>query len=291
MRCGRVDESLTAPAYAKVNLVLEVLGKRDDGYHEIDTILQEIELADVVTVTPAADWAIAADGPRAAGVPLDETNLALKAAKLLAERVPGSFPVAIKLEKHIPAAGGLGGGASDAATTLQLLERLWGGVADTDLRAVADAVGSDEAFFLVGGAARAQGRGERVTPLPDLPPHDVVLFVPRETIDRKTARMFAAIDQHRFDDGAVARNLVARPPEVVTSAMVFNAFERVAFDLFPWLAGLWADLEERTRMPVRLCGAGPCLFWIGREGEGAYIAERAAGAGCEVILTRTVSRV
>ncbi|MEO8539983.1 MAG: hypothetical protein ABI577_09610, partial [bacterium] len=78
--------------------------------------------------------------------------------------------------------------------------------------------------------------------------------------------------------------------EPFRSEMVFNAFERVAFDLFPWLAGLWADLEARTRMAVRLCGAGPCLFWIGREGEGQYIAERAAGADCEVILTRTVAR-
>lgn len=283
-------ESLTALAHAKVNLVLEVLGKREDGYHEIDTVLQEIELADVVTVERSSGWSITTSGPRAAGVPLDDTNLALKAASLLAERVPGSFPVTIHLEKRIPSAGGLGGGASDAATTLKLLARLWDGVADTDMRAVADAVGSDEAFFMTGGTARAQGRGERVTPLPDLPPHDVVLFVPRETIDRKTARMFAAIDQHGFDDGEVSRSFVERPPEVVTSAMVFNAFERVAFDMFPWLAELWAGLEERTRVPVRLCGAGPCLFWIGREGEGEYIAERAAGADCEVILTRTVAR-
>lgn len=283
-------ESLTGLAHAKVNLVLEVLGQRGDGYHEIDTVLQETELADVVTVSPAADWTITADGPRAAGVPLDETNLALKAARLLAERVRGSFPVTISLEKHIPAAGGLGGGASDAATTLRLLQRMWAAASDAELVAVANAIGSDEAFFLVGGTARAQGRGERVTRVPGLAPHDAVLFIPRETIDRKTARMFAAIDQHAFDDGAVARNFVENPPEVMTSALVFNAFERVAFDLFPRLAELWADLEERTRMPVRLCGAGPCLFWIGREGEGEYIAERATGADCGVILTRTVNR-
>ena len=277
-------------AHAKVNLVLEVLGVRPDGYHEIDTILQELELADVVTVEPSASWSITKSGPRTAGVPLDETNLALKAAKLLAERVPGSFPVAIHLEKHVPAAGGLGGGASDAATVLKLLANLWPGVTQQDLQAVAEAVGSDEAFFLVGGLARAQGRGERVTSLPALPAHDVVLFVPRLTIERKTARMFAALDRHAFDDGAVAAQFAASPPEFLSSAMTFNAFERVAFDLFPWLAKLWADLEERTRFPVRLCGAGPCLFWIGRQGEGQDIAERAAGADCEVILTRTVGR-
>lgn len=284
-----MDESLTGAARAKVNLVLEVLGKRDDGYHEIDTILQGIELADVVTAGPSTEWSITVSGPRSAGTPADDSNLAMRAARLLSARL-GKGPVAITLEKHIPAAGGVGGGASDAAAVLNLLHGCWAESTWEDLETVANEIGSDEAFFLVGGTARAQGRGERVTVLPNLPPHDVVLFIPRETIERKTARMFAAIDQHGFDDGAVARDFVERPPEVVRSAVVFNAFERVAFDLFPWLAELWADLEERTRMPVRLCGAGPCLFWIGREGEGEYIAKRAEGANCEVILTRTVAR-
>ncbi len=282
-------ESLTGLAHAKVNLVLEVLGKRDDGYHEIDTILQEIDLADVVTVTPAAEWSLHVSGPRSAGVPVDDTNLALKAAKLLAVRCGGGT-LRIDLEKHIPAAGGLGGGASDAAAVLTLAGRLWQGVTADDIQEAANAVGSDEAFFLVGGAARARGRGELVTALPPLPAHDVVLFVPAQTIERKTARMFAAIDRHAFDDGAVAARFAEAPPEFLSSALTFNAFERVAFDLFPWLADLWADLEERTRFPIRLCGAGPCLFWVGREGEGEYIADRATGADCEVILAKTVNR-
>jgi 4-diphosphocytidyl-2-C-methyl-D-erythritol kinase len=284
-----VSKPISALAHAKINLVLEVLGIREDGYHEIDTILQEVALADVVTVTPAAVWAIDVTGPRAAGTPQDASNLALSAAMLLAERVEGSCPVRISLEKHVPAAGGLGGGASDAAATLRLIAKIWPRTAWQELEIVANQIGSDEAFFLVGGTARAEGRGERVTPLPPLEPHDVVLFVPEQTIERKTPRMFAALDQHGFDGRLLAEGFQADRPDQVTMQATFNAFERVAFDLFPGLGELWEDLERRTGETVRLAGAGPCMFWIGPFG-GAEVAARAAGAGCEVILTRTVAR-
>jgi 4-diphosphocytidyl-2-C-methyl-D-erythritol kinase len=284
-----VSEPRSALAHAKINLVLEVLGVRDDGYHEIDTILQEVELADVVAVAPASDWAIDVTGPRAAGTPEDHSNLALRAAILLAERVEDSCPVRISLEKHVPAAGGLGGGASDAATALKLLAELWPRATWPDLQAVANAIGSDEAFFLVGGTARAAGRGERVTPLPSLPAHDVVLFVPRQTVERKTPRMFAALDRHAFDGRLLAELFQADHRQTVTMEATFNAFERVAFDLFPWLADLWADLERRTGEAIRLAGAGPCMFWVGPAG-GERVASSARGADCEIILTRTVTR-
>ncbi|MCC6958358.1 MAG: 4-(cytidine 5'-diphospho)-2-C-methyl-D-erythritol kinase [Dehalococcoidia bacterium] len=282
-------EPVSGLAPAKVNLALEVCGRRPDRYHEIDTILQELELADRVTVTPSTSWAVTVSGPHAVGVPVDETNLALKAAMLLAARVGGS-PVSIHLEKQIPAAGGLGGGASNAATVLKLLGTQWPGATRGQQLAVAEAVGSDEAFFMTGGTGRAQGRGERVTPLPALPSHDVVLFVPPQTIERKTARMFEALGRLPFDDGRVAAAFAENPPVRFESAMVFNAFERVAFDLFPWLADLWEGIERRISAPVHLCGAGPCLFWIGQQGEGSRIAALAQGAACEVIPTRTVNR-
>lgn len=284
-----MPEVFRTQAFAKVNLVLEVLGTRPDGYHEIDTVLQEIELADIVEVRAAEDWSITVSGPRSRGVPSDASNLALKAAQRLAERVEG-HPVAVHLEKHIPAAGGLGGGASDSVAVLKLLALLWPNTTQSDLLAVANEIGSDEAFFLVGGAARAQGRGERVTPLPALGPHGVVLFIPASTIERKTARMFAALDKHAFDDGQVVQDFVSERTTRVSAESVFNGFERVAFDLFPWLAALWSDLEQRTGAPIRLAGAGPCLFWIGPPGEALSIAEAARGANCEVIVTQTVNR-
>jgi 4-diphosphocytidyl-2-C-methyl-D-erythritol kinase len=286
-----VPEPLRSLAHAKVNLILEVLGARSDGYHEVDTVLQELELADAVELRAADHWQVHVSGPRAHGTPEDETNLALLAAQRLAERLGRTGECfSILLEKHIPAAGGLGGGASDAACVLRLLGHHWPECTASDLETVANALGSDEAFFLVGGTTRATGRGEILAALPPLPPHDVVLFIPPQTIERKTPRMFAALDRHEFDSGSISRGFVALPPQRFASADAFNAFERVAFDLFPFLAGLWADLEQRTRFPIRLCGAGPCLFWIGRPEEGEYIARAAAGAECQVILTRTVDR-
>src|SRR5688572_15340241 len=118
---------LTAPAPAKVNLVLEVLGKRDDGFHEIDTVLQTLELADVVTLSVGGPPGIVVSGPYADGTPADESNLAWRAAEALARRTgrPLAGRLRMSLEKRIPPAGGLGGGASDAATVLRLLQRTW----------------------------------------------------------------------------------------------------------------------------------------------------------------------
>lgn len=285
-----MSDALRGRAPAKVNLVLEVLSARDDGFHEIDTIFQELELADEVEVTLGVSADVRADGPFAAGTPTDATNLAWRAAALLAHRTGESAEgISIRLTKNIPPAGGLGGGASDAATALRLLAGAWPAATDAILGQVAGEIGSDEAFFLVGGTARGTGRGEKIETLPSLPPHDVVLFVPPFSIERKTVRMFAALDRQAFDPGGIASRFAAEPPRHVRSADVSNAFERVVFDLFPPLVSLWQDLEARTGEPVRLAGAGPTLFWIGPSGSGEAIARAAAGAACTVIATRTAS--
>jgi len=284
-----VPETLSAPSPAKVNLTLEVLSRRADGYHELETILQTLELAGTVTVALESDSpGITVDGPCAGGVPADATNLALRAAHALAARTGRDVSrLHIHLEKHVPAAGGLGGGASDAATVLRLLQRAWG-VPDAALQLAAESVGSDESFFLVGGTAWATGRGERVTPLPDIPPAAVVLFVPPGTLERKTARLFAALDAMPFDPGGVSALFARRPATQVTGWDIYNAFERVAFDTFPGLGRLYEALEERAGQPIHLAGAGPTLFWIGPESEAARIAEAGEGLPCTTIRTRTV---
>lgn len=283
-----MPDVLRGRAPAKINLVLEVLGTRDDGFHEIDTIFQELALADEVTTSFGGHTGVVIDGPFAAGTPADATNLAWRAAELLAGRTGASTDgLGISITKHIPPAGGLGGGASDAATTLRLLATVWPEATPSVLTEVAGAIGSDEAFFLGGGTARGTGRGERVAPCRPVPPHDVVLFVPPFSIERKTARMFAALDRHRFDRGGMAARFFAEPPHRFASEDVCNAFERVAFELFPALAGLWQELETRTGSAIRLAGAGPTLFWIGPAGLGGDIARAAAGAACTVIPTQT----
>ena len=284
-----VPDPLSALAPAKVNLILEVTGVRPDGYHELDTVLQTLELADGVRIAWSEQTAgVRVSGPFAAGTPEDESNLAWRAAALLAGRLGRTIEgLSIHLDKQIPAAGGLGGGASDAATVLCLLGSHWE-AARAETEAVADAVGSDEAFFLAGGGtARAQGRGERITRLPALPRQPVVLFVPPATIERKTARMFAALDRLPFDNGEVSAAFATREASPVSGTDIHNAFERVVFDLFPGLVPLWEALESRSGEPVHLAGAGPTLFWIGQDVDAERVVDAASGLGCTVIPTWT----
>ncbi len=287
-----MPDSLSALAPAKVNLILEVTGVRPDGYHELDTVLQTLELADEVRIAWSEQTAgVRVSGPFAAGTPEDDSNLAWRAAALLAGRLGRTIEgLSIHLDKQIPAAGGLGGGASDAATVLCLLGRHWGATPG-ETADVADAVGSDEAFFLAGGGtARARGRGERITRLPALPRQPVVLFVPLATIERKTARMFAALDRLPFDNGEVSAAFARREASPVAGSDIHNAFERVAFDLFPGLAPLWEALESRSGEPVHLAGAGPTLFWIGQHVDAERVVDATSGLGCTVIPTWTAGR-
>ena len=276
----------TAPA--KINLVLEVTGRRPDGYHEIDTVLQTLALADGVTLTLGGRPGIHVSGPYAKGTPADDTNLAWRAAQELARVMDrDASELAIELDKQIPPAGGLGGGASDAAAVIRMLGKTWGASAGQQLHA-ANAIGSDEAFFLAGGTARARGRGEKVEVLPPLRPQPVVLFLPLATIEHKTTRMFAALDTLPFDSGGVAEAFAHRSSRPVQGAEVFNAFERVAFDVFDGLAALWEALESRIGEPVHLAGAGPTLFWIGANASvAARVVTAGSGLPCSVLGTTT----
>ena len=284
-----MPEELSALAPAKVNLTLEVGGARADGYHDLASILQTLALADEVTLRSASVPSIEIAGPFAAGTPADAGNLAWRALDALAGvlgREPEPLPHPHR-EAH-PPAGGLGGGASDAATVLRLLARRWPDAGEEALATAAAAVGSDEPFLLSGGTALVEGRGERVTPLPDLPEHGVVLFIPPETLPNKTATLFAALDRDgQVDEPAVSRSLAGRLPVEVTGADLYNSFERVAFDCFPGLAGLWERLETRTGEAVRLAGAGPTLFWIGPEEAVERVTGAAEGLDCTVIPTVT----
>lgn len=163
--------SMTAigmPAHAKVNVFLRVLGRRDDGYHDVETLLLPISLADQVTVEPASELTVSLEGPAADGVPPEEANLALRAARALAAEAGGADPPGahITIEKRIPVAAGLGGGSADAATTLLLLDELWSSGMDRDtLARLAAEVGSDVPAMLLGEPAYARGRGEIVEPV------------------------------------------------------------------------------------------------------------------------------
>lgn len=282
------SEQVKLMAYAKVNLTLEVIGKRDDGYHNVATILQTVDLADRVVITEANDLVVECDEPGLAG----ESNLAWKAAAALAERA-GIVPRAhIRVDKGIPVASGLGGGSADAAATLVGLNRLWGlGLSGDELAGVAAGLGSDVPFLLKGGTALGTGRGDEITALTPLPGLEMLLVVPAESIEAKTPTMYRALRPDDFSDGSRTRAVEGGLVDgALTSADCCNAFERAAREIFPSLAGVWDRVADVTEHPPRLSGAGLAMYVMpSSESERIRVAESLQGSGAAAYLVRTIS--
>jgi len=253
---------LIAPA--KLNLVLEVTGRRADGYHDIASVMQTIDLADTVRLEPAGSIDLHVAGEAVRGVPREgPRNLAFSAAHALAEaaRNPG-LGARIELEKRIPAGMGLGGGSTDAAAVLRGLNRLWGlEMTAQALTEVAASVGSDVAFFLHGGTAYVGGRGEVVEPLPDAEPMALTLFVAEMDIEDKTRRMYGSLSPADFTDGGrarVAAESVRRGLPLIESDLR-NAFDRHVEGMAPQVASAMALCREE-RIGVFAAGSGPGFF-------------------------------
>lgn len=247
---------------AKVNLVLEVLGKRPDGYHELKSIVQTIDLCDTLRFEPADEVSFECTEP-ALNTP---DNLVVRAAGLLKEVSGYGGGAKIRLEKHIPWGAGLGGGSSNAAVTLLALNELWGlGFSTTDLLSLAARLGSDVPFFIHGGTALVEGRGEKVTPLPPPKPLWLVLLVPPFTgIMEKTGRLYSLLEsQHCTKGEFVSRALESlRKNGEIAPSLMFNVFDSVAFKAFPGLEPYWNALKEAGAQSVHLAGSGPAIFTV-----------------------------
>ncbi|MGC8873507.1 MAG: 4-(cytidine 5'-diphospho)-2-C-methyl-D-erythritol kinase [Chloroflexia bacterium] len=275
-------------AYAKINLCLEVLGRRRDGYHEVLTILQTVDLYDTLAFEPADDLTLTCSDRRLEG----EGNLVLRAARLLQRAAGVDRGATIHLEKRIPTAAGLGGGSSDAAVTLLALSSLWGlRMTRSNLENLATALGADVPFFLYGGTALAEGRGDRLSPLPALAEHWVVLVCPPLEIPDKTSLMYASLTPREYTSGAVTRHMARAIQEgqEIRPGLIFNTFEWVAFRNFELLEATRQRVVEAGADHVRLCGAGPALYALYREETPARaLYERLCSEGLDVLLVRTV---
>jgi 4-diphosphocytidyl-2-C-methyl-D-erythritol kinase len=163
------DRTVTARAHAKINVFLRVLERLDDGFHAIESLIVPLELHDLVSATSAATLTLHVAGERAVEIPADHDNLALSAARALAEAAgmaTAAACAAIEIDKRIPVAAGMGGGSADAAATLRVLNELWGtGLDDRALAEVAVSIGSDVPAMLAGEPVFARGRGEHVVPV------------------------------------------------------------------------------------------------------------------------------
>ena len=252
-------EPLSRRAYAKLNLGLEVLAHRDDGYHEIVTVLQTVTLYDQITASPAAEFSIRCKNPALTG----RHNLVWQAAEILRDGAGSEQGATVGLVKSIPVSAGLGGGSSDAAAALALLDRLWGlDWPDDRLAEAAGRLGSDVPFFLRGGAALARGRGELLEPLPTPPDQWFLLLMPNIRMPGKTPALYRRLRPADFSDGAATEALAASmrsgaPPE--EDGMV-NTFERAANESFPGLSRFRTALEFAAGHPAHLSGSGPSLF-------------------------------
>ena len=250
----------TLKSYAKINWSLRILGKRDDGFHDLETIFQTISLHDELTFREGEGLSVTCDDP---SIPTDETNLVIRAAKAV-----GAKHVAIDLRKRIPAGGGLGGGSSNAAAVLRAL----GG---EDLHAIAFALGSDVPFFLLGGTAYATGRGEALTPITPMDGIPLLLVLPEERV--LTREAFARVTHYSEPLGIEAyRDFSA----------FTNDFEEVVFDMLPRLRALKERLYASGAKWAQMSGSGSALFGVY---ESAAARDEAAAAFEDVRVERVVT--
>jgi 4-diphosphocytidyl-2-C-methyl-D-erythritol kinase len=277
---------LVLNAAAKVNLVLEVLGKRDDGYHELVTVMQAVDLSDRITLEEADELTMRT---RSSDVPADGRNLAVRAATALREAAGMTRGVRITLDKRIPVAAGLGGGSTDAAAVLLGLNRLWRLRWPVErLDEVATTLGMDVPFFLRGGTARATGRGERIETLGG-GTLGLVLVNPRFAVS--TAEMYARVTPTMYTDGRHAKSLAGelrRSPARV-AASLYNGLQEAAVAAYPPIARIRAALLAAGALGALMSGSGPTVFGIARSFEHArQIRRRVTRATWDCWAVRTL---
>jgi 4-diphosphocytidyl-2-C-methyl-D-erythritol kinase len=272
---------------AKVNLTLEVLGKRADGYHEIATVMQAVDLSDRITLDDADDLELRSS---VSDVPTDSRNLALRAAAALREAAGFRGGVRITLDKRIPVAAGLGGGSSNAAGVLVGLNRLWRLRWPLErLDEVAATLGSDVPFFLRGGAAVATGRGEKVEPLRA---RSLALVLVNPKFSASTAEMYGRLTPAMYSDGGATKVLVGSLGRSAArvAASLYNGMEAAAAGVFPQIAQMRAALLAAGALGALMSGSGPTVFGVARSYEQArQIRARVARGSWECWAVRTLT--
>jgi len=247
------------PSFAKVNLGLKVLGRRDDGFHELETIFQTVSLHDILHFEEHDELVLSSDDP---AVPTDDTNLIIKAAKKLGDRYSIYTGAKIFLKKRIPFPGGLGGGSSNAAVALIGLSRLWN--IDAELGDIAAEIGSDVPFFLYGGTVRGTGRGTDIEPLEDIAMEHMLIVTP--DIGVSTRRVF---------EDLAANSLTSGEPKSILLNYRFGAegfpgggqtlendLEASVFALHPEIGSIKDELEDLGAKAALMSGSGASVFAI-----------------------------
>ncbi|MGA9047877.1 MAG: 4-(cytidine 5'-diphospho)-2-C-methyl-D-erythritol kinase [Dehalococcoidia bacterium] len=253
---------LTARAPAKINLVLEVLGKRSDGYHEIKSIVQAVSLFDVLSFEKNDRLEI---GCNIASLQSPD-NLVVKAAEALRTKTGYEGGARIRLEKIIPMDSGLGGGSSDGAAALAGLNKLWSlGLSQKELVEIAADIGSDVPFFIHGGTCLVEGRGDKVVPLPD--PQDTYYLLVRPEIQvqaGKTGKLYSMLGPADLSDGRYADRAIGRMrmERKINPDLLYNTFDKIAVRAYRGMEDFRTRFADVAGGHIHLAGSGPSLFAI-----------------------------
>lgn len=278
-------------APAKINLMLDVLHKRADGFHEVEMIMTMVDLADRLELSELPRDTIIISS-QAGYIPLDEKNLAFQAARLIKERYNVKSGVHIHLDKRIPVAAGLAGGSSDAAATLRGLNRLWRlGIPSQELQELGAELGSDVPFCVTGGTALATGRGEKLTPIKNPPQCWVVLAKP--PINVSTAEVYGRVRSNN-----IAVHPSARKMQDAIEAGDFggvcshlgNVLEDVTLKLHPEVQQLKEAMVKLGADGVLMSGSGPTVFGlVSKQSKVARIYNGLRGFCKEVYAVRSLN--
>ncbi len=257
-----MNDKFTLPAFAKINFYLEILGKRDDGFHELNTIFQTISLCDYLTFESSAELTLTCD---VKSVPTDETNLIIKAANALREQFNVKKGAKIHLQKNIPSPGGLGGGSSDCAVALLGLSQLWNlEISFAELVEIGAKLGSDVPFFFYGGTALGTGRGTDIKPLQDVENTRLLLITPDENVP--TGEAFARLNLSRLTNSTEKSKFIVCCEERNTFDLrqnkLKNDFEKSVFEIKPEIKRVKAELLKLGASQALLSGSGASVFGI-----------------------------
>lgn len=289
---------------AKLNLYLDVFGRRGDGFHELETLMVPVRLFDSLSISPAPlDAGAERDAIQlnvrarlrgeasdiAQMLPAARDNLVVRALELLRRHSGCAIGAEVELVKRIPAAAGLGGGSSDAAAALRLANVIWRlGWSQSRLAELAAELGSDVPFFLYGGTAVCRGRGERVEPVRDATPLHLVLVKP--PVDLSTSEVYQAFDKN-FDASSRTRpqidalvSALRRGRLVDIGRLMRNSLQAAAATLTPWIERIRSAFDEMDFLGHQLSGSGSAYFGLCRH---AQHARRLAS----ILKTRQLGRI
>jgi len=271
-------------SFAKINLGIEVLGKREDGYHEIRTIFQAVDFGDVLDFRPLGGREIRLSGTDAS-IPWDGRNLVYRAAALLQQDYPGAGGVEVRVTKNVPAGKGLGGGSSNAAITLYALNRLWElGLEKCRLQEYGRRLGADVPYFLEGGLCLGEGRGDVITPLPDLPVFYCVLALPSFPI--LTSDVYGRLRLTSPAEASKMSRFLARRE----FGRLENKLEETVFSLYPRLKAIKSSFLHKEAVLSLVSGTGSAVFGLFEDRDKAARALADIGRTEEALLAETLSR-